>query len=35
MNDWQDIHTAPKDGTPILGLYDGDEMLVRWADRRT
>ena len=28
MADWQDISTAPKDGTPIL-LYD-DRVVVGW-----
>ena len=28
-NRWQDIATAPKDGTEILG-WDGRQVLVSW-----
>ena len=32
MKDWQDISTAPKDGTPIWAyLYDAGIRLVRWG----
>lgn len=27
MTEWQDISTAPKDGSPIKLLQDGDEFL--------
>lgn len=33
MTEWQDISTAPKDGTPILvrgqGIYHGVEFVVK------
>lgn len=32
MSDWQDISTAPKDGTPIWAyLYQSGIRLVRWG----
>lgn len=31
---WQPIETAPKDGTEIIGLVDGEEYRVRWAETR-
>ncbi len=32
MTQWQDISTAPKDGTEILGWReDADIMLIRWT----
>lgn len=35
MGAWQPIATAPRDGTPILGVYDNDcaweYRLVRWC----
>ena len=30
---WQDIATAPKDGTEIEGLYDGMPAIIMWSDR--
>lgn len=30
---WQDIETAPKDGTEILGIDGFDnQSVIRWAD---
>lgn len=34
MKPYQDISTAPKDGTLIFGLYDDGEILIRWSERR-
>lgn len=28
---WQDISTAPKDGTKVLGWADGDFTVVEWS----
>ena len=34
MSEWQDISTAPKDGTPIMlrgdGIYHGVEFVGKW-----
>lgn len=31
----QPMETAPRDGTPIIGLYDGDgDCMIRWAEDR-
>jgi hypothetical protein len=38
MNGGQPMETAPRDGTPIVGLYDGDGLddgcLMRWSEER-
>jgi len=31
---WQGTDSAPRDGTIIEGLYDGEAMLIRWAETR-
>lgn len=31
---WRHISSAPKDGTPIEGLYESGSCLVRWAEHR-
>jgi hypothetical protein len=31
---WQSMDTAPTDGTPILVLFGGEEVEVRWAEDR-
>ena len=35
MQNWNDdLDSAPQDGTPIIGLYDGaDECEIYWSDR--
>lgn len=31
---WNSMEDAPRDGTPIVGLYDdGEEAIIRWSDR--
>lgn len=34
--EWQDIETAPMDGTPFLAMWSmvdaGDQMIVTWGD---
>ena len=33
MSDWQDISTAPKDGTPIFLWWDGDfAPIAQWQN---
>ncbi len=32
--DWKTIESAPKDGTEIIGLYDSQEIEIRWAQSR-
>lgn len=27
---WRPMETAPRDGTPVLSLYDGEVLIVRW-----
>ena len=34
QKEWMPIDSAPKDGTLIYGLYDGDAVLIRWAETR-
>jgi hypothetical protein len=31
---WQPMEPAPTDGTPILGLFDGQEVEMRWSEDR-
>jgi hypothetical protein len=31
---WRPLETAPRDGTEIIGLYDGQEVEIRWARER-
>ena len=34
MENWNDnIDDAPRDGTPIIGLYDDDECEIYWSER--
>ena len=30
MSDWQPIKTAPKDGTQVLGYFDGHVVVMLW-----
>lgn len=34
MHFWQPMETAPRDGTEIVGLYDAEQVRVRWAKER-
>ena len=34
MSEWKDMEDAPYDGTEIVGLVNGEEVLVRWAETR-
>lgn len=31
MTDWQDISTAPKDGTRILVVHEGQTRIALWG----
>lgn len=35
MKNYSEMSTAPKDGSTIWGLYNGEEILVRWSERRS
>lgn len=35
MSEWQDIESAPKDGTPVFLWWDGDfAPIARWENNR-
>ena len=34
MSEWKHMDDAPYDGTEIIGLVNGEEYLIRWAEQR-